>query len=173
MDIGDFKRDLERGKPAEQFAASYFKKYYANCTDVSENQAYFKIDTDFIVNADKWEVKQNLVIAEKGKPGEFFRIELYRDDKPKGWWWYCKANKYFFVNAELTKAIIINNDDAFKNFINNAIENESHGYYDDFRYDRKKDNYYGKITIVKSMRIYTEFLEDAGVNFQRVVTRRK
>ena len=173
MAVGDFYKDLERGKPAEQFFEKYCSKNNLNCIDVRNNPEYQNIDSDFIADNKTWEVKQNLVIAEKGKPGEFFRIELYRDDKPKGWWWYCKANKYFFANDTLTKAIIIDNDDGFKNFINNAIEHESHEYYDDFRYDHKKDNYYGKITTVISMRVYTEFLEDAGVNFKRVVTRRK
>jgi len=53
MSIGNFHKDLKRGKHAEQFAINYFKKHYAKYKDVSENPAYFKNDIDFIVDGKK------------------------------------------------------------------------------------------------------------------------
>jgi len=173
MTIGDFHRDVERGKPAERFFEKYCSKQNLKCIDVRNNPEYQNIDSDYIVDDQKWEVKYNLLFAEKGRQGECHRIELYYDDKPKGWWWYCKTDWFCFVRSDNSGAILIENNDAYKSFINNAITNGDHDYNGDFRFDYTRDKRpWGYITIT-TMRIYTEDLEKAGVNFKRIVNRKR
>ena len=172
MATGNFYEDLERGKPAELFALNYFNKYHKECIDVSKNPDYFGKDVDFIVDGKEWEVKLNFINALKGKQGDFIWIELYYDSEPKGWWFKTTADFFLFNNGE-NKGVIIENNDAFKSLVNHAIESGDHSSSGDFRFDVKKDARYNKTIDVLSMRVYLETMSSHGVNFQRVVNRRK
>jgi hypothetical protein len=171
MAVAQFEECLEKGKEAEQWSINYFKKNNIIYSDVREDPEYQEIDIDFITDTlGKVEVKNNYYDALYGKQGWFFRIEL-DNDKRHGWWGKTKANYFIFYCEK--KAILIKNNNTFKNFVNNAIENGNHSNSGNNRFDITPDNYYGKTIYSKTMRIYITDLENTGICYFHIANRRK
>lgn len=167
MAIAQFKDTNEIGKVAEARAEKYFKKHNIEYQDVRDNPEYRKIDVDYVTDIGSFEIKSNYHTALKYHPGQFFWIEISIDEKD-GWWKFCKSDYFMFFGDK--GAIIIKNDEVFKTFINNLIEN---GNREINRFDYKPDYRYQKIVYAKSMRVYLSQLEDTEVNITKIVTRRK
>ena len=165
-----FAESLQIGKKAEQTAENYFIQHNLNYVNVTNNRDYQKIDVDFIVDGKYYEVKQNLHEAIKGHQGQFFWIEISIDDK-QGWWQLNKTDYFFFVGDK--RHIIIENNNYFKNLINDFIENGDHSEYGLNRFDYKKDQRYNRWVTAKCMRVYLSQLHKTEVNLKHIVRRRK
>ena len=169
---GNFDNDLTTGKKAELFAEKYFQKHGINYKDVRDCLEHRKIDVDYIT--DKYgsvEVKCNHVDAMYGRKGKYFWVELEVGNN-KGWWYFCEADHFLFNNIE-DRGIIIENSDAFKAFVNRAIEYGDHSKYGDNRIDRVKDKRYGGHITVVNMRVYIDTLVEAGIPFVNLIKRKK
>jgi hypothetical protein len=170
---GNFYEDNKKGKITEAFAKEYFKKLGITYKDVSNDKEYQKIDSDFLTDKyGKVEVKRNYHDAKYGKPGYYFWIELELDNEKRGWWYKSTADHFLFLQHDGKKGIIIKNDDIFKNYINNAIDNGSHSSYGDNRFDPVKDERYGRYIDVLNMRVYTADVPEE-INLQKLTKRSK
>jgi hypothetical protein len=155
-----FKDALAVGKKSKQFAEDYFKKQNISYKDVRDDKTYRKIDVDYLTDIGKVEVKLNFYDAMKGHKGWYFWIEISIDDKP-GWWQFNQTDYFLFHGGD--KAILIKNDDAFKNKINYFIENGDHSERGLNRFDYKQDRRYDKYVTAKCMRVYLEDLNDIEI----------
>jgi hypothetical protein len=162
----DFERSKQLGKEAEEFAKEYFERNGYHYLDVSENRLYQKNDIDFILKElGTVEVKLNLNKAVLGQPGLFFWVELSVGNRP-GWFYYSKANYFLFFNGEGSQGVLIKNNKAFKDKINDFIKNYRHNSNGYLRFDRKKDKRKNSQGFVEAvcMRVYVKKLEE-GTDF--------
>jgi hypothetical protein len=168
----DFKDSYNRGLIAENWAIEYFNKQHLTYQDVRDNKEYQKIDVDFLVETlGKVEVKLNLYDACKYYPGQFFWVETEIDNK-NGWWNFTETDYFLFFNPETNNGILIQNNQQFKDFINNLIENGNRSIN---RFDYKPDRRYNKIVTAKNMRVYLEQfndLKDTEVNITKIIKRK-
>jgi len=164
----DFKDSLKIGKRAEEFAECYFKKKQFKYIDVRNEKEYQLIDVDYLVNNERYEVKQNYHNALKGHKGFYFWVELSIDDKA-GWYYFNKTDYFFFIGENT--GIIIKNDDKFKNLIDDFIENGNHSEHGKNRYDYKQDKRYNGYVTAKLMRVYIDDLKN--IEIVKVAKRKK
>ena len=169
--VHEFKKSFETGKLAEKYAEKYFIKHNYKYKDVRNNPEYWKIDIDYIVNGETYEVKQNYHNAIYGRKGNYFWVELSVGDK-QGFWYKSKADYFLFFNSE-GSGILIQNNEAFKNIVTGFIKNGDHSKEGNNRIDIIKDQRHNNIIEVSNMRIYVEDLLNTGVNMNKIVNRRK
>jgi len=171
-----WNEDRGKGERVEKLAEGYFKRRGIGYADKRLSPDCWKIDVDY--ETDKLglvEVKKNYEPAARfGKKGKYFWIELEiedgaRGDKP-GWWYFTKADHFLFLDFE-GRGLLIGNDENFKKFINEAIENEDeHGEYGKHRKDRTMDGRENRAAFC--MRVYLDDIPE-NVSFEPVYPIRK
>jgi len=165
MAVARFSETNKIGKKYEYSAIKFFKKHGIKYENVSSNKDYHDFITDKL---GKVEVKLNYHDAIYYHPGLYFWIELEVGDS-EGWWHKTTADHFLFYNTE-DSAVLIRNDDVFKKFINDLIQNGDR-YVN--RFDYKADQRYNRVIQAKNMRCYLEQLENTQVNLTKIVKRRK
>jgi hypothetical protein len=167
----NFQDSYKRGSIAENWAIEYFNKHKLSFQDVRDNKEYWKIDVDFLVDTlGKVEVKVNLYDACLYHSGTFFWVEIEinnNNEIKNGWWKFTETDYFLFFNPENHNGILIQNNQQFKDFINNLIENGDRSIN---RFDCRQD--YGNNRFVKNMRVYLEQIPD-DVNLHFIIKRQK
>ena len=165
-----FEKAIEKGQKSELIAEQFFKKQNYTYIDVRDNPQYQKQDIDYIVNElGSVEVKTNYHIALYGRPGYFFWIEISVGNN-EGFWYKSKADWFMFLNDK-GSGILIENNELFKLYINNLIDNGDHSAYGNNRFDTIKDKRYNRYIEVVNMRVYLESI-DKKLNIIKIVKRK-
>jgi len=167
----NWEQTQEKGTTTEKIAESYFTKNGMSWLSVTNDPEFWKIDVDYIVDDELWEVKDNFHSAQYFHKGLFFWIEL-SVGKNKGWWYKTKANRFFFSSDD-GATLIIKHDDKFRKFVNDLIENADHFGDSMNRYDSKPDERGHGVVWAKCMRVYLEQLEDAGFEYRLIRRKHK
>jgi hypothetical protein len=157
MRTSNFSESLEVGKKAERLAEAVFKRSGRRFADVRGDPHYQKMDVDYVVGRELYEVKQNLHVPLKGRPGLFFWVELSVGKKP-GWWLYTKADRFMFFTVD-GKSYVLVDVEGIRQKVERAIAEESHGPDDLYRFDFKYDDRRGGPVWAKSMRVYLSEVE--------------
>ena len=167
--IGEFFESLKIGKIAESYAEEYFRKHNIKYEGVQDNLEYQKKDIDYLTSIGTVEVKMNFIYALKYHPGIFFWIETEVGNN-KGFWYLTETDWFLFFDGN-KNGILIQNNQIFKDFVNNLIQTGDREINRlDYKADKKRN---GKIVTAKSMRLYLFQLENSGVNYQLIVNRNK
>ena len=164
--IGNFYESLKVGKQAEAYAEEFFKKQNIDYQCVQNLNEYRKKDIDYLTSIGTVECKMNFVDAMKYRPGLFVWIETSVGEN-KGWWYLSETDYYIFFDGN-GKGILIQNNQEFKDFVNNLIEN---GDREINRFDYKPDRRKNKIITAKCMRLYLDQIENTNINFNFIVKR--
>ena len=167
----DFKKSMIIGKQAEKYAEQYFIKNKWQYKDVRNNPDYWKIDIDYIVNNETYEVKRNFHNAIYGRAGWYFWIEL-KVGNNLGWWYKTQADYFLFFSAD-GDGILIRNNESFKKKIENFIEYGDHSLGGNQRYDIIKDKRKDRYIEATNMRVYIKNLLIDGVNIKKIINRKK
>jgi hypothetical protein len=157
MGISNFSGSLEVGKKAERLAETVFTRWGDGFVDVRDDPLYQKMDVDYVVAGELYEVKQNLHTAQKGRPGLFFWVELSVGEKP-GWWYFTEADRFMFFTPD-GKSYVLVDVEGVREKVERAIKEERHGPDSLYRYDFKRDSRYGGPVWATSMRVYLSEVE--------------
>lgn len=113
--MANFYNDLERGKKGEQLVAAALTARGHKVEDVSLSPSYQFRDIDFILTKNgkttSLEVKNDI---RSNETGNVF-IEMFNQNnisrKYKGWFFYCEAQYFAFLQEQKKVAHIIHHDD--------------------------------------------------------------
>jgi hypothetical protein len=166
MGISNFSGSLAVGKKAERLAVAVFKRWGNRVVDVRADPLYQKMDVDYVVAGELYEVKQNLHTAQKGRPGYFFWVELSVGEKP-GWWFFTKADRFMFFTPD-GKSYVLVDVEGIRERVERAIVEENHDPESLYRYDFKEDYRYGGPVWAKSMRVYLSEVEGSYKHYRVV-----
>jgi len=174
-DSVQWKTNVRIGKAAEDRAVRYFEKQNISYKDVSNDSVFQQMDIDFTTDIGTVEVKTNYHNARAGKPGYFVWMELEQTkdgDSWQGWFYKCRADWFLFFDKEGKRGLLIRNDTPFRDFVANALANESHSPDSFFRTDTITDNRTTGAIQVSNMRVYLDTLPDT-VTVRHIVGRHK